>query len=91
MGGIAHDLVGVSMKLVSVRLAPVAMLACMVAASPALAGGFFGHGGGHHGAPSSSGGGGSGATPVPEPADAALFGLGVAGVAIGRRFRRKNG
>lgn len=73
-----------------VRLAPVAMLAGLIAASPALAGGFFGHhGSGHHGGSSSPGGGGSGATPVPEPADAALFGLGVAGVALGRRFRHR--
>lgn len=71
-----------------VRLAPVALLAGMIAASPAVAGGFFGHGWAHHRGPSGPGGG---ATKVPEPADAALFGLGVAGVALGRRFRHRKG
>ena len=65
------------------------LLAGLIAASPAVAGGFFGHHGwGHHGGSSSSG---AGATKVPEPADAALFGLGVAGVALGRRFRHRKG
>ncbi len=71
-----------------VRVLPVALLAGVIAASPAMAGGFFGpHGAGHHGGGSSGSGGG--ATKVPEPADAALFGLGVVGVALGRRFRHK--
>ena len=71
-----------------VRLVPVAVLAGVIAISPAAAGGFFGHrGGGHSSGPPSSGG----ATKVPEPADAALFGLGVVGVALGRRFRHRKG
>jgi len=88
-------------KMKKITILTSAIILTITMAGPAHAGGKWGgssgwssstsSSSGGHGSTSSSGGStSSGATPVPEPAQMGLFGVGFAALAF-RRFRRRKG